>query len=217
VHALQVLDVKDGATVHAKAAISQLTRIGMTDGSQLSGLWGVKGQVKITKDEEAGEAFIQPMVSAPFSIFVRDEYNATYTLVITPTNTPGEMILLRPQRKSNMSEQAEKAMPYIELIKRTLKVVAANDDLVSMDPDFKDDKAVAIPLWEEAVFRLHETRDSATIRAHVYTLINVSDNVMRLAESEFRHVEENWRAISLRKLILQPGESTRVYILTDRK
>jgi hypothetical protein len=212
-----VLDVKDGATVHANAAISQLTRIGMTDGSQLSGVFGVKGQVKITKDEEGGEAFIQPMVPTPFSIFVRDEYNAAYTLVITPVNTPGEMILLRPQRKSNMSEQAEKAMAYKELIKRTLKIVASNDDLESMDPDFKDEKAVTIPLWEEAIFRLHETRDSATIRAHIYTLVNVSDSVMRLAESEFTHVAEDWRAISLRKLVLQPGESTRVYILTDRK
>lgn len=214
-NALQVIDVKDGQTVAVKASLSQLTRIGMTDGSQLAGVWGVKGQVKITKDDEAGEAFIQPMTNSPFSVFVRDEYGSTYSLMVQPVRSPGEMILLRPARKTGGSEQAEKNLPYVERIKRMWKIIA-NDDQGDVISTTDTEHQKTIPFWKEATLRLEQTRQSATLSADIYTLINVSDKDMTIVEDELKDLNEDWRLISIRNPVLKPGDSTRIYIIRDR-
>jgi len=214
-HALQVIDVADGKTVSVSASMSQLTRIGMTDGSQLAGVFGVKGQVKITKDDDAGEAFIQPMTNKRFSIFVRDEYGDSYNLLVTPVQTPGEMILLRPKRKAASSLQAEKSLAYVERVKRMLKVVVNDDqgDIIKTDDE---NKSETIPFWKEATLRLVESRESAMMAADIYTLTNTSGKEMRLAEDEFKPLHKNWRLISVRKSVLKPGQTTHVYVIHDR-
>lgn len=214
-HALQVLEVKNGETVHVTTSLTQLTRIGMSDGSRLAGVWGAKTQVKLTKDEDAGEVMIQPVSNKPFSLYVRDEYGSGYTLVVSPINSPGDIILLKPARSDKMTAQAEKSIPYVELLKRMLKTVVANDAADSIPTDGTDVRKV-IPLWEEVVLRLDEVRESATLTADIYTLINVSKETIRINESEFEHLSPAWRMIAIKEHELKPTEKTRIYVIRDR-
>ena len=212
--ALQEIEVADGRTVTAKVSARELTRVGMADGRRIVRVWGLEERMTVEPDKEGGQVFIRPTqvpTPRPFSFFVRDDAGATYTVVAVPVDMPADAIVLKAQ---SMSEsQPGTAHPFVAELKSLIRAMA-----LEREPDGYTLTVVnrAVPLWNEARLVLLRRYEGDRI-GEVYRLTNTSGAEMRIDERELGVLAEDIEAVALERHVLQPGESTAVYLVREQR
>ncbi len=209
--ALQVVDVSDGRSHLVKIAAKEMSRIAV-EGGKIRRLDFVDGELEVKKDDEGGDYYVLPLVSKPINVFVKTASGQTHALILQPTDMPLETVILRePARKENDPRRTNAAIERagsLELaVKRLVTAMARGERPMEFD-------VVAIGkevgLWNEARFVLVERYTGQTLIGERFKLTNISRSVMRLAEQEL--YKQGVVAISIENQVLNPGESTEVFI-----
>jgi hypothetical protein len=94
--AVQLLEVRDGAVVSARISGNEPNRLLVRKG-RVHKVWGAEGKAELKPDTDVGQVYLQPADEwrqRPFSLFVKDEEGAVYTLVLTPADIPSETVTL---------------------------------------------------------------------------------------------------------------------------
>lgn len=208
--ALQVIDVADGRTVTANVSARELTRVSMADERRIVRVWGLEERMSVEPDKDGGQVFIRPTQGPsprPFSFFVKDDTGATYTVVAVPVDMPSDAIVLKASRSLNAARGD--AQPFVRALKALIRSVA-----LGSEPDGYTMAVVErpVPLWREARLVL-ERRYEGERSAEVYRLTNTSDRQMRIDEREFGVLADDIEAVALDQHVLEPGESTALYLV----
>jgi len=215
--AAREISVSDGATVEAPVSARELTRIAMADGSRLARVWGIQGTMEVQSDDDTGEAYIRPLgveSGKAFSFFVRNEHGDTYTIAAVVSDIPSQTIRLRPSGRARSAleagDPAGSALPYVRSLKDLVRGLAQR----SLPGDYLHESlGTPIPLWQETDIQALERWTGNELIGEIWTLRNTSEAPMTLDEAEFDAVVPHLRAISVVSMLLQPGESTELYLV----
>jgi len=212
--AAQTFRVKDGDTVTVDVSARELTRIAVFRGGRLDKVYGAAGLLEVQPDMERGEVYIRPLPGAPavFSFFARDESGGTYTIVATQRDIPSETVILEPAelRKLMLSSESDRSIPLVDRVKDLMKGMANNEEIEGY---YRQSVDQIVPLWHETTIRLETYYETIDLFGEIYSIENVSPQVMSFHESEFMEFGDKVLAVALDTLALEPGKSTRLYVV----
>lgn len=210
--ATQNLKGEPDETLHAIISSSDPTLI-RVDGHHISNIYGTEGEFTATPEGQTGAAYIKPAGDKnPISVFVTDDANQTWRLLLSVSDTPADTIVIA---SSKTIQPAEPLLGRDMERNRAIKYMV----LSLKSPDQVQDSAVhttnqVIPLWTNALFVL-----TATIQGQYsgekYRLTNTSSQQMVIDEREL--YRKGVMAISIDQPVLNPGETTEVYVIHGGK
>ena len=208
--ALQTIDVSDGRSHLVKISAKEMSRIALEDG-KIRRIDFVDGELEVKKDDEAGDYYVLPLVPKPINVFVKTASGMTHALILQPTDMPLEVVILRePAKKKDRSRTGpavERAASLELAVKHLFTAIARGDKPVEFEVTTINKE---IGLWNEARFILVERYEGQMLVGEHYKLTNTSKSVMRVAEQEL--YKKGVVAISIENQVLNPGESTSVFI-----
>lgn len=215
VYAAEVLQLADGQSASVRISAHDLTRIAMADGGRVAKVIGLQSEVSVEPDEEAGQVFIRPTPgrSQAFTLHVRDESGATYTLLAVPAaDLAGDTVFIRPagERRPTYDTTPLPQEPRVARIKRWLRLLDRGGV-----PDGATLERVHQRLAPRQGLELILTGRAAgpDCKAEIYTLRNVSGADLDLNEADFQQLGERLYAIALESRRLVPGQRTRLFVL----
>ena len=149
------------------------------------------------------------MVSKPINVFVKTTSGQTHALILQPKDIPLESIILKEpvSRDAKRNGPIERAGSLEVAVKRLVLAMARGEKPMEFDVTTVNQE---IGLWNEARFVLTERYVGRTLVGERYRLTNTSNAVMRLAEQEL--YKKGVVAISIEAQVLNPGETTEVFI-----
>lgn len=224
--ALQKLEVKPDATATARIALKETSRI-KVEGSAIVDVFGSvyssdnpAGELMVAPDVASGELYVMPSAMAvpgkPVNIFVKT-VKATYTLLLTPVDIPSETVILN-DRQTQASSQAEptavggEAPDWLRQIKNMMLVLTGE----ATPPGYLSvSVGKPVGLWQEARFFEMRRVTHRRLTGLVFDLTNVSAAPMVLDEREF--FDAGVVATGIAKTQLAPNESTRVYVIREKR
>jgi conjugal transfer pilus assembly protein TraK len=210
-HALQTVDVTDGRSHVLKISAQEMSRISV-EGGKIRRFDFVDGELEVKKDDEAGAYLVLPMSKKPINVFVTTTSGLTHALILQPTEIPLESIVLRePARRDRDPRRTdvkiEKAGSLELAVKRLVSAMARGQRPIEFEVTAVNQ---VIGLWNESRFVLVEKYVGRSLIGEKYRLTNISGSVMRIAEQEL--YKSGVVAISVEQQVLNPGESTDVFI-----
>lgn len=243
VHALQLVEARDGVSIEAIMSIKEPTRIRI-EGAPIADVFGniyssncgaapatagvpspatpvvnPSGEIVLECDRDKGEIYVRPVGNAakPVNLFVSTA-GATYTLLLRRADVPADTIVIRDKTPRQLKSDAAASMqgPAGRTAGhvRALKTMLVAMASDRVPPDIRVDEVNRPkPLWAEARLTLMRLYEGRGLIGEKYLLTNVSDAPMVLAEQEFDRADGNVVAISIENLNLRPGDSTSIYII----
>ena len=236
-HAVQVVDVRDGAAVEALVSLREPTRVRI-EGAAIREVFGnlqstscggnaptaglpaqqattTSAEVLVECDLGKGEIYLRPVgvPDKPINLFVSSP-QATYTLLLRPVDRPADTIVLRDRTLPAASEAANvvrgAAANPIRRLKGLLVAMASGQ----LPPDIRAEPVNRdVPLWAQVRFTFLERFEGRGLVGEKYLLENISSASMVLAEQEFDRESGNVAGIAIERHNLRPGESTSVYVI----
>lgn len=242
--AQQLLDARDGVTIEALISQKEPTRIRIDDVPILSVFGNIyssncatrpsnqtaaitattssinpAGEVVVECDANKGDIFIRPVKTntKPINLFISSA-NATYTLLLRPTDTPADTIVIRDQTppRSSVSPRLTSDMPSgrsanpIRQMKALLVTMATNR--IPSDIHVEEVNQ-PIPLWQEARLTLLRRYTGRGLIGERYQLDNISSNTMVLSEQELDRANGHVLGIAVENHNLRPNDSTNVFVI----
>lgn len=242
--AQQLLDARDGVTIEALISQKEPTRIRIDNAPIISVFGNIyssncatqtsnkttaiaattpsinpAGEVVVECDANKGEIFIRPVKTntKPINLFIASA-NATYTLLLRPTDTPADTIVIRDQtpsrsgvlpRQTSDMPSGRSANPIRQM--KALLVMMATDRIPS-DIQVEEVNQL-IPLWQEARLTLLRRFTGRGLIGERYQLDNISGNTMVLSEQELDRANGHVLGIALENHNLRPNDSTNVFVI----
>ncbi len=213
--AVQKIAANPDETVQISASMSDANVISISGGS-IESVWGTDDKVSLQADDSTGQAIFRPVSNKPFTLFIRSQAGVTYTLSVVPRDDIiGQVIIIDEfeQVGDVGSARAHNIIAYKSEVKRLLKELEMKPDQGVAKLRGFHIKAVnkKVPLWAETeiLHAISWVRGNMIIERYLIT--NISDQPLRIEEREFHSLAKNIRAISLRKLNLDPAETTVLY------
>lgn len=148
------------------------------------------------------------------TLYVIDDDNNTYQVLLQPRHVPSASIVLAAAAgSSRAATRRAGSVPsaYQEAIKQLVYDMASSDGALPAD-------AVAVnqdvPLWSEARLVLVARFPADEFVGESYVLTNTSSTNMVIAEQEL--YRPGVAEVSVEQQTLAPGDSTRIYIVRER-
>ncbi|WP_431261801.1 type-F conjugative transfer system secretin TraK [Roseateles chitinivorans] len=186
------------------------------------------GDVVLECDPDKGEVYVRPVgvSDKPINLFVSSA-TATYTLILTRADTPADTVLIRDKTPlalrrftrstpttSGMPQAASPSPSHVRAMKALL--VAMASDRIPTDMRV-DETPRLVPLWTGVKFSLLRVYEGRGLTGEQYSLQNVNDLPIVLAEQEFDRPAASAggevTGVAIERHALQPGESTLVYVI----
>lgn len=220
--ATQLIENADKQHVQVNISARESNRLAVEGRRIANVVPGQAGQIVGKKDEAQGVLYFSLNPEAPVNgtvtLFVTDEQNTTYKLILVPRAIAAEEVILRPPAdKTAAAKKASVADGRATSYQRKLKdlvLVMADDELQDGTVD-KVDVNKEVPLWKEGRLILEAKFMQADFVGEKYRLTNVSSTDMLLVEQEL--FRRGVRVVSVRNQTLAPGDSTYIYIVRERK
>ncbi len=211
--ALQTLEARDGETVLARISQKEVTRITFEKG-RIRKVTGNAGEFVLEKDEEKGQIFIRPASAEstkPINLFISSD-QGTVALLLQPIDAPSDTIVIREVRGPARGASREARSPlHVRTIKNLLLAMAT--DALPGDMQVRE-LAHELVLWPGVRLTLQRAYVAADVIGEKYQLANVGDVELRLTGRDL--YKPGVMAISLEQHLLQPGESTNVFVIRER-
>ena len=211
-YALQLLDVMPGGVQYAKISAKELTRLALQSG-RIRDIKYAVGELTFSPDPATGDVTITPGagIAKPINIWVYDDSNNVYGLILQPLDMPMDEIILR--NKSGLQQLAlnRSGTPFEREVKTLVQAMYRPALATDMQVETDDHE---FPLWKEVRFvhkALYRTND---LVGDVYELTDISGQPLRLAEQEF--ARQHVVAVSIERMNLLAGETTRVMVIRER-
>ncbi|MCL4181854.1 MAG: type-F conjugative transfer system secretin TraK [Burkholderiaceae bacterium] len=179
------------------------------------------GDVVVECDRDKGEIYIRPVgeASRPINLFVSSA-TATYTLLLRRADTPADTLVIRdktPRALRPLAPEPATAGPAPNHV-RTMKALLVAMASDRIPPDVRvEETSRAVQLWAEARFTLLRLYEGRGYVGEKYTLQNISQAPMVLAEQEFDRPDSRTggevAGIAIEHHNLRPGETTSVYVI----
>lgn len=210
-HALQMVDVGDQRSHVVKISQREMSRIAV-ENEKITKMDFIDGELDVKQDKENGYYLVLPNVAKPINVFVTTSSNKTHALILQPTDMPLETVILQ-ERKSNPkfkqgTQNLEKAGSLENAVREFIVAMARGE--VPFQYEIRELNN-EITLWEEARFVITKRYTGPSYIGETYLLTNTSKKPMRIAEQEL--YREGVQAISVEQQILNPGETTNVFIV----
>jgi conjugal transfer pilus assembly protein TraK len=219
VHALQVLDARDGVSVAAKVSQKEPTRIKVDDAAiaeVFGNVWQDKinpaGEVIVETDPGKGELYVRPVSASatkPINLFVSTAH-ATYTLLLQPVDMPADTIVLR-DRTSRVARSAisqGKAPNHVRALTALLTAMA--NESPSAETRIED-TAIEVRLWQNTRFTLLRRYETPGLIGERYLLTNLGDAALGLESRWFNR--EGVLGVAVEQMRLESQASTNVFVL----
>ena len=210
--AAEVLKLVDGQSAPVHISAHSLTRIAMTDGARVVKVLGLGAQVIVHPDAEAGQVFVRPAPGQheEFSLHVRDDRGATYTLLVIPAELPAGTVYIRPQNQRTGRQESPGQDTQISRIKSWLRLLSLRG--VPEGAVYEDHNATVALREEVRLRRTGRVRGLGWL-ADIYRLQNISGAALQLVEQEFSSLGRQPLAVAVELRQLEPGQRTRVFVL----
>jgi len=178
-----------------------------------------KGVISYIKDDAAGALYFTLAGDAPsagtVTLFVADDQNVTYKLILMPRPIAGEEIIIKPPSGRAPATGRKggdgRALAYERHAKDLILTMADEDsralDFIAVDQE--------IPLWTEGKLTLLSKYTDGNLVGEKYRLQNVSANDMLLVEQEL--YRRGVMTVAIESLTLPPGGQTLIFIVRMRK
>ncbi len=223
-YAEQQLPADESRQLEAVISSTALTRISI-EGGRIVNVRFLDGELDLQKDEISGQVYVKPMTKkAKITLFVTGDSNKTYLLGLKPTGKQADSIVIQERsaqtNQLRQVEQMQARIPqsvstredsYTRSIKAFLIAIANNNTSgfgVQVTPSYAE-----VPLWKEVLFIRKNRYSAADLYGESYTLTNVTRQPLVLSEQEF--FKARVLAVAIRKLVLNPGEQTEVYVVNS--
>jgi conjugal transfer pilus assembly protein TraK len=203
----------DGADIDRKEAVISLrepTRLAIEHG-RIREVISVRGEIDKLTDEVAGQVFLTlPTDTAkPINIFVTDENNVTYSLMLVPQDVPAETIILRTSVRMRETGGSNKAPSYQRAVKNLILTMADSDNKQG-----GQQINTVIPLWENVRLVLDRRYNQSGLIGERYLLVNLSNEEIVIAEQEF--YRRGVLAVAVEYHNLAPAQSTTIFVVRQR-
>lgn len=213
----ETIKVKDGKTTKVKISATELNRI-KVKGGRIDNVRAPSGLMILETDAERGEVFLRPTTTRSFSVFISADNDETYTLLMTPAAVPALNLVLNPASGATPLPLVDEDVvsPYVKRIKSLMRVMQKDSNRyhkVALDNAVIFDNELQLGLVKEKQWPSAPGR----LLGEAWTLINNSQIPVQLREREFiqRYKDDGQViALAIEKHILQPTESTRVFIIS---
>ena len=239
VQAAQTLDIREGDTAVVKISILDQTRLRAERGRLLDIIGDVydaqrnpAGRIVVLKDEADGEFYLKPVSAGPdqpglqagslrpIKLDIKTD-RGTVGLLLQPAEVVGDTLTLRVAGGSARARPADgadgavrtKSPAYIRSLKALTLAMAAPDHTGELPMRSAEGGGEVVSLWQEARFVLLSRHDGQGLVGETYELTNISSQRMVIDERELYRA--GVRAVSAARLVLMPGESSRVWIVRD--
>ena len=177
------------------------------DGRKIKRVYGTEGMFTVTPEQDTGVAWLKPTTDKPLmSIFITDDTGQHYKLLLKVEDIPAETIIIRDSKGHAQQSRGSENEPRNEEILSTIMALHDGEG---------DPKSELIPLWKGIKFELVRTLDLRGLRGEVYQLTNTSDKQVVMDEREF--YRDGVQAVSIEKIVLETGDSTAVFVLSEGK
>jgi len=175
------------------------------DGRKIKRIHGTEGMFTVTPEQDTGVAWLKPTTDKPLmSIFITDDTGQHYKLLLKVEDIPAETIIIRGSKGSAPQSRGIKNEP------RNEEILGA---IMALHDGEGDPKSELVPLWKGVKFELVRTLDLRGLRGEAYKLTNTSDKQVVMDEREF--YRDGVQAVSVEKLVLEAGDSTAVFVLSE--
>ena len=209
--ALQIQNVVDNETTTAKISSVDVTRI-FVQGDRIKSVKGLKGAYARENDEKNGEIYIQPSPlyhDRAFSILIHTEQGRHFTLLLNPTSSPSETLMLVPKGVGHeRAARFEQAAPYeltINHLVRAMKNGVMPEGYAVHEVDSKTTYAFD----NRFNLKLKTVYEGLNLRGEIFEITNKLKNPIRLDEREF--YKSGTRAISLDMIEVPPRTTINLY------
>lgn len=177
------------------------------DGRKIKRVYGTEGMFTVTPEQDTGVAWLKPTTDKPLmSIFITDDSGQHYKLLLKVEDIPAETIIIRDSKGHAQQSRSSKNEPRNEEILSTIMALHDGEG---------DPKSELIPLWKGIKFELVRTLDLRGLRGEAYRLTNISDKQVVMDEREF--YRDGVHAVAIEKIVLETGDSTAVFVLSEGK
>lgn len=233
VKAAQTLEIREGDTAVVRISILDQTRLRAERGRLLDIIGDVydaqrnpAGRIVVLKDEADGEFYLKPVPDQagpmrPIKLDIKTD-RGTVGLLLQPSEVVGDTLTLRVaggaarqvvSDGSGSSSGRARSPAYIRALKAITLAMASPGLAGELPVRAAEGGAEVVALWQEARFVLLSRHDGQGLVGETYELTNVSNQRMVIDERELYRA--GVRAVSAARLLLMPGENTRVWIVRD--
>lgn len=214
---IQKFSVKNNDTVLAIISERELSRF-VFEQDKIKHIYAISGEIHYELADE--NLYIRPNVQKPINFFVNTEKGRTYKIIATPKDIPATQIsissqngILRPiSTRSNTRTHVSKTKTISasekdlrSKIARVIKAILSNDRTV----DYKVEDSESSHNYsstKDIEMLLQSTWSNQDLYAYKYTIINISDNTIKVDKS--RYLEPGIQAVYVEKEHLKPNEIT---------
>jgi len=177
------------------------------------------GRVIVLKDD--GEVYLKPIVdqgvpARPIKLDIKTT-SGTVGLLLRPAEIVGDTLTLRVAGGTPIQPSAApaggraKSPAHLRAVKALTLAMAVPGLAADASIQVVDGGSEEVQLWQEARFVLLARYDAGAMVGETYQLTNVSKARMVIDEREL--YRPGVVAVSALRLVLEPGESTRVWIV----
>jgi conjugal transfer pilus assembly protein TraK len=239
VQAAQILDIREGDTAVVKISILDQTRLRAERGRLIDIFGDVydakhnpAGRIVVLKDQPDGDYYLKPVPAGPdqpgfqagalrpIKLDIKTD-RGTVGLLLQPAEVVGDTLTLRvvggsarPRPVDGADGAARTKSPtYIRSLKALTLAMAAPGLAGELPMRVAEGGGEVVSLWQEARFVLLSRHDGQGLVGETYELTNISSERMVVDERELYRA--GVRAVSAARLVLMPGESSRVWIVRD--
>ncbi len=228
--AAQSLDIRDGDTAVVRISSLDQTRVRAARAKVLDVIGDVYdaqanpgGRIVVLRDD--GEVYLKPIVdqgvpARPIKLDVKTSAG-TVGLLLQPAEIVGDTLILRVAGGPAATSTAAgggigsvRSPAHLRAVKALTLAMAVPGLVNDASIQVVDGGAEEIQLWQEARFVLMARHDTASLTGETYELTNVSKARMVLDEREL--FRPGVVSVSAMRLVLEPGESTRVWVVRGR-
>lgn len=209
--ALQIKNVINNETTSAKISSVDVTRI-FVQGDRIKSIKGIKGAYTRENDEQNGEIYIQPTSGyqfRPFTILISTEKGCHFTLLLHPTSSPSETLMLVPKGVGQEgASRFEKASPYeltLTHLIRAMKNGVLPEGYVASGVSTNKN----IQYGKHFIIKLKTVYQGLNLRGEIFEIKNRLSTTAYIDEKEF--YKKGARAISLDAIVIPPYQKVNLY------
>lgn len=176
------------------------------EGRKIRRIYGTEGLFTVTPEAETGVAWLKPLTDKPMmSIFMTDDSGQHFKLLLKVEDIPAETIVIRGK-----GEHARKVAIGLKNEPRNEEILGA---IMALHAGEGDPRNEVIPLWKGVRFELVRLIELSGLRAESYLLTNTS--VKQIVMDERELYREGVLAVSFERPVLEAGESTPVFVISE--
>jgi conjugal transfer pilus assembly protein TraK len=213
--AAQLIENSDTQSVQVNVSARETNRLSIAGRRIANVIPAQAGLIGSRKDEAQGALYFTMTAGkadGPVTVFVADDRNVTYRLILVPRPIPGEDIIVQPPAEVTATKRSSGTDGKAASFQRGIKDLVLR--LANDDPANRIKVNRKIPLWQEGTLLLASKIQGTDLVGERYRLTNTSKTDMLIAEQEL--YRRGVLAVSVRSQTLAPGDSTDIFIVRER-